>query len=202
MCPLSVTVADLPGVECLGLRRDRQRKWEKVEKWSLTICAGGLNMGYATWPSLPLLSWCSALACCWVGSASSLTMRRVCTMAMYSCVLLALSTAPSLGSAVASFRALHKVHNNEGRWLSRDAQGDSWWWGRKGGLDRGLGLLRCKSSSSSGNSNGGGGCPVTRAASKQAPNGGGMPGDEEREGLMTALGLIRWVMGRQNQMVR
>ena len=114
-------------------------------------------------------------------------------MAMYSCMLLALSTAPSLGSAVASFRALHKVHNNEGRLLSRDARGDSWWWGRKGGLARELGLLRCRSSSS-GNGNRGAGCPVTQDASRQVPsNSGETPGGgKERRGL-ASLGLMRWV---------
>lgn len=156
-------------------------------------------MGYATTlfssSTLALLSLPCFACCCWVGSSSSLIMRRACAMAMYSCVLLALSTAPSLGSAVASFRALHKVHNNnEGRLLSQDARGDSWWWGRKGGLGRGRGLLRCRSSSSnSDNSNDGGGCTVTRAASRQAPsNSGG-----ERGGLVAALALMRCVMERQ-----
>lgn len=159
-------------------------------------------MGYATTPfsvaaAAPKPSLPCFACCCWVGSSLSLIMRKACTMAMYSCVLLALSTAPSLGSAVASFRALHKVHNNnEGKLLSRDARGDSWWWGRKAGLGRGRGLLRCRSSSrcsSSGNNNDGGGCTVTRAASRQAPSNSG----EERGGLMAALALTRCVMARQ-----
>ena len=110
-------------------------------------------------------------------------------MDMYSCVLLALSTVPSLGSSVAGFRALHKVHNNEGRLQDARGGGGAWWWGRKGGLGRGRGVLHYGSSRGGTVIDNDGGCARTRGASR---HGGRKSGGKERGSLVAALGLMRY----------